>query len=137
VSDFYICFYQSSGGDGHAAPSLDDDAHEVLDDSEALDDVSEAEEILPLEVYTIDDLLAESKKLDTFRRKIGEKLNAKIDGSSEPPPRRQRQCGPRRYISRNREAGHDELVANYFSANPIYADKMFRRRFRMNKSLFL
>ena len=57
--------------------------------------------------------------------------------SSEPPRQRQRQSGPRRYIPRPREKGHDDLVANYLSANPIYTDEMFRRRFRMNKSLFL
>jgi hypothetical protein len=76
--------------------------------------------------------------MEAFRRKIGEKLKARVEGgTSEPHNRRQRQSGPRRYIPRNREAGHDDLVANYFSANPIYTDEMFRRRFRMNKPLFL
>jgi hypothetical protein len=35
------------------------------------------------------------------------------------------------------EVGHDDLVASYFSTNPIYTDEMFCRRFRMNKSLLL
>ncbi|XP_062232833.1 uncharacterized protein LOC133930168 [Phragmites australis] len=65
-------------------------------------------------------------------------MKADIDRrSSTVPHRRRQQIGPRRYIPRNREKGHDDLVANYFSANPIYTDKMFRRRFRMTRPLFL
>jgi hypothetical protein len=98
----------------------------------------QALEIDPSDVYILDDLLESSKKFDSHRKKIGDKLKAKFEAaSSEPPSRRQRQSGPRRYIPRNREAGHDDLVANYFSANPVYTDEMFRRRFRMNKTLFL
>lgn len=96
------------------------------------------EEIDPAEVYTLEDFLAEDEIMESFRRKIGDKLKAKIEGSSSGPPRRrQRQSGPRRYIPRPREKGHEDLVANYFSANPIYTDEQFRRRFRMNKPLFL
>uniref|UniRef100_A0A0D3HM52 Uncharacterized protein n=1 Tax=Oryza barthii TaxID=65489 RepID=A0A0D3HM52_9ORYZ len=87
------------------------------------------EEIDPAEVYTLEDFLAEDEIMESFRRKIGDKLRAKIEGSSSGPPRRlQRQSGPRRYIPRPREKGHEDLVANYFSANPIYTDEQFRRR---------
>ncbi|XP_056865646.1 uncharacterized protein LOC108835361 isoform X1 [Raphanus sativus] len=43
----------------------------------------------------------------------------------------------RAYIERNREAGHDRLWNDYFSEHPIFESHLFRRRFRMNKPLFL
>ncbi|KAF8673451.1 hypothetical protein HU200_049018 [Digitaria exilis] len=51
-----------------------------------LDDVSE--EIDPSEVYTLDDFLAEDEIMESFQRKIGDKLKAKIEGDSSEPPRR-------------------------------------------------
>jgi hypothetical protein len=66
------------------------------------DTLHEALEIDPSDVYTLDDLLELSKKFDSHRKKIGDKLKAKFEAaSSEPPSRRQRQSGPRRYIPRN------------------------------------
>ena len=41
------------------------------------------------------------------------------------------------FIERNREEGHQKLWNDYFSDTPTYTPKLFRRRFRMNKSLFL
>lgn len=114
----------------------------ALSSDEAIEEDDEGlsakhEDFDPAEVYTLEDFIAEDARLEEFRRKIN-KIKAKFQGeSSEPPRRRRRQSGPRRYIPRNREAGHDDLVANYFSANPIYTDEMFRRRFRMSKPLFL
>ncbi|XP_048624153.1 uncharacterized protein LOC106448291 [Brassica napus] len=43
----------------------------------------------------------------------------------------------RAYIERAREQGHNQLGNDYFNDNPTYPPEMFRRRFRMNKSLFL
>ncbi|XP_056860184.1 uncharacterized protein LOC130508618 [Raphanus sativus] len=43
----------------------------------------------------------------------------------------------RAYIERNREAGHNRLWNDYFTENPTYDASLFRRRFRMNKDLFL
>nr|VDD46842.1 unnamed protein product [Brassica oleracea] len=43
----------------------------------------------------------------------------------------------RAYIERAREQGHNQLWNDYFNDNPTYPPEMFRRRFRMNKSLFL
>ncbi|XP_033146133.1 putative nuclease HARBI1 [Brassica rapa] len=43
----------------------------------------------------------------------------------------------RAYIERNREAGHDRLWNDYFSEDPTFSAHLFRRRFRMNKELFL
>ena len=100
-------------------------------------DLPEADDFDPTEVFTMEDFLAEDEIVEEFVRKIGDGLKADIEGRTSSVTRRRRQSGPRRYIPRNREAGHDDLVANYFSTNPIYTDEMFRRRFRMNKPLFL
>ncbi|XP_048596576.1 putative nuclease HARBI1 isoform X1 [Brassica napus] len=43
----------------------------------------------------------------------------------------------RAYIERHREQGHNQLWNDYFTENPTYPPEMFRRRFRMNKPLFL
>nr|VDD57739.1 unnamed protein product [Brassica oleracea] len=43
----------------------------------------------------------------------------------------------RAYIERDREVGHNQLWNDYFKENPTYPPEMFRRRFRMNKPLFL
>uniref|UniRef100_A0A0D3D6I4 Uncharacterized protein n=1 Tax=Brassica oleracea var. oleracea TaxID=109376 RepID=A0A0D3D6I4_BRAOL len=43
----------------------------------------------------------------------------------------------RAYIERDRERGHNQLWKDYFMENPTYPPEMFRRRFRMNKPLFL
>uniref|UniRef100_A0A0D3C1W7 DDE Tnp4 domain-containing protein n=1 Tax=Brassica oleracea var. oleracea TaxID=109376 RepID=A0A0D3C1W7_BRAOL len=43
----------------------------------------------------------------------------------------------RAYIERNREEGHLRLWNDYFSDTPTYPANFFRRRFRMNKPLFM
>ncbi|KAL0787330.1 hypothetical protein Bca101_003576 [Brassica carinata] len=43
----------------------------------------------------------------------------------------------RAYIERQREQGHIQLWNDYFSEDATYPSHMFRRRFRMNKSLFM
>ncbi|XP_071685217.1 uncharacterized protein [Lolium perenne] len=52
------------------------------------------------------------------------------------------QCGgskpdERRNINRHREAGAMPLDADYFNDDATHSSKKFRRRFRMNKELFL
>ena len=44
---------------------------------------------------------------------------------------------PRRTIYRDREAGHECLVKDYFAENPVYTPETFHRRFRMGKHVFL
>ena len=44
---------------------------------------------------------------------------------------------PRKCIYRDREAGHQRLVNDYFSPNPVYPENIFRRRFRMGRHVFL
>ncbi|XP_013594930.1 PREDICTED: uncharacterized protein LOC106303127 [Brassica oleracea var. oleracea] len=41
------------------------------------------------------------------------------------------------YIERDREQGHNLLWNDYFREHPTYPSEMFRRRFQMNKPLFL
>ena len=47
------------------------------------------------------------------------------------------QCKHRRYIERNHLAGHRRLYDDYFAEEPVYPPNLFRRRFRMRRSLFL
>ncbi|XP_052185170.1 uncharacterized protein LOC127796809 [Diospyros lotus] len=42
-----------------------------------------------------------------------------------------------RVINRNRAEGHERLYRDYFADSPIYPSQLFRRRFRMHRSLFL
>ena len=44
---------------------------------------------------------------------------------------------PRRFIWRNPLQGHDRLFHDYFAETPVYPPNVFRRRFRMSRSLFL
>ena len=39
-------------------------------------------------------------------------------------------------IDRGRVEGHKRLYQDYFSENPVFPNHLFRRRFRMNRSLF-
>ncbi|XP_048593374.1 uncharacterized protein LOC125576899 [Brassica napus] len=57
-------------------------------------------------------------------------INAIVDGQANKPRRRA-------YIDRDREVGHNQLWNDYFTENPTYPPELFRRRFRMNKPLFL
>ena len=43
----------------------------------------------------------------------------------------------RTYIERDREIGHNQLWTDYFSEDATFPPYLFRRRFRMNKELFL
>ncbi|XP_016168441.1 uncharacterized protein LOC107610984 [Arachis ipaensis] len=44
---------------------------------------------------------------------------------------------PRRWINRDREAGHDRLFQDYFADEPVYNADIFRQRFRMRRHVFL
>ncbi|XP_030944966.1 uncharacterized protein LOC115969446 [Quercus lobata] len=43
----------------------------------------------------------------------------------------------RRCIQRDHEQGHQRLFQDYFAESPVYPPNIFRRRFRMSRSLFL
>ena len=55
-----------------------------------------------------------------------------IDFNPQPKERKTRV-----FIERHREEGHQKLWNDYFSETPTYPHNIFRRRFRMNKALFL
>uniref|UniRef100_A0A0D3D683 DDE Tnp4 domain-containing protein n=1 Tax=Brassica oleracea var. oleracea TaxID=109376 RepID=A0A0D3D683_BRAOL len=57
-------------------------------------------------------------------------IDSMVDVQANKPKRRA-------YIERDRERGHNQLWNDYFKENPTYQPEMFRRRFRMNKPLFL
>lgn len=40
-------------------------------------------------------------------------------------------------LAREREEGHRRMFADYFAENPIYGPEVFRRRYRMQQSLFV
>ena len=40
-------------------------------------------------------------------------------------------------IPRNRQLGHEMLMQDYFADNPTYPAHLFRRRYRMRRSLFV
>ena len=40
-------------------------------------------------------------------------------------------------IFRNQVEGHEKLYRDYFAKSPTYPPNLFRRRFRMNRSLFV
>ncbi|GJZ97623.1 ALP1-like protein [Tanacetum coccineum] len=46
-------------------------------------------------------------------------------------------CRSRKVINRERDMAEARLMANYFGPSPKYPDYYFRRRYRMNRSLFL
>ncbi|KAK9067688.1 hypothetical protein SSX86_011799 [Deinandra increscens subsp. villosa] len=56
-------------------------------------------------------------------------LNERVDGQSSRQPRK--------FIKRDRIKGHKCLFDDYFSEEPVYTSKQFRRRFRMRRPLFL
>ncbi|XP_003565518.1 uncharacterized protein LOC100834784 [Brachypodium distachyon] len=64
-------------------------------------------------------------------------VEAQIEAALVGTNRRRRNSGKRRFIDRDREAGHERLVGDYFSDTPVYIDVMFRRRYRMRRHLFL
>jgi hypothetical protein len=43
----------------------------------------------------------------------------------------------KRWLSRGRDEGNDRLMRDYFVEQPVYGEELFRRRFRMSRSLFL
>ena len=43
----------------------------------------------------------------------------------------------RKYVNRDHPAANQRLIDDYFADEPTYDDAMFRRRYRMQKHLFL
>ncbi|XP_047961609.1 uncharacterized protein LOC125206394 [Salvia hispanica] len=62
-------------------------------------------------------------------------IQSELARMQQPPQRPIRRR--RRYIHRDHAGGHDRLFADYFAEEPRYPADVFRRRFRMRRSLFL
>uniref|UniRef100_A0A0D3AT07 DDE Tnp4 domain-containing protein n=1 Tax=Brassica oleracea var. oleracea TaxID=109376 RepID=A0A0D3AT07_BRAOL len=60
-------------------------------------------------------------------------VNDYVQNFDEEPKERKQRI----YMERHREDGHQMLWNDYFCKTPTYNVQLFRRRFRMNKSLFL
>ncbi|KAM0829821.1 hypothetical protein ACQ4PT_066629 [Festuca glaucescens] len=108
-------------------PNGPDDTHQE-EDGDATSDVD------PADLYTLEEFIAEEDILESF---VDEAIVG-LKGSLEALQRSSlNRSGPRTYKKRPREESDQRLVNDYFSENPLYNDKDFRRRFRMRKSLFL
>ncbi|XP_021750446.1 uncharacterized protein LOC110716122 [Chenopodium quinoa] len=58
------------------------------------------------------------------------------DQPQEPPLNNETELSTEPKRDREREKGHVQLYNDYFANNPVYNDNQFRRRFRMQRSLF-
>ncbi|XP_024014249.1 uncharacterized protein LOC112088195 [Eutrema salsugineum] len=84
-------------------------------------------------VENVDDSLDDQFD-DLFDQKFDKALNSFLERQTVPKPKKKKK---RAYIERNREEGHIRLWNDYFSEDATYPPNLFRRRFRMNKSLFM
>lgn len=76
------------------------------------DEVQDAEDLDPTEVLTMEDMVAKYEILEEIWLQKNSKAN--IDEEALTVSRRRhQQSGPRRYIPRNREAGHEDLFAKF------------------------
>ncbi|KAJ9553913.1 hypothetical protein OSB04_017958 [Centaurea solstitialis] len=66
---------------------------------------------------------------------VGKLVTTGVLQNNGEGPSNKRPRGPNK--ERGREEGHDKLIADYFSNNPVYNDEDFKRRFRMSRRLFL
>ena len=99
-----------------------------MSDSSSYSD--DSDELAPSKI--MEEYVAEQTVLDSFAERLMMKIKARISAGSS-----QRQSGPRKIIRRDHGGAHERLVEDYFAADPLYDESMFRTRFRMNKHLFL
>ncbi|KAL6840949.1 hypothetical protein ACP4OV_029209 [Aristida adscensionis] len=99
-----------------------------MEDSSSHSD--ESDELDPTKI--MEEYVAEQSVLDSFAKRLSMKIKARFSAGPS-----QRQCGPRKSIRRDHGGAHQRLVEDYFAAEPLYPESMFRTRFRMNRSLFL
>ncbi|CAA7029170.1 unnamed protein product [Microthlaspi erraticum] len=74
-----------------------------------------------------------NQMIDQYLDQSFAELLSSYEDQQKPKKTRKR----RDFIERNCEQGQDELWNDYFSETPTYPPALFRRRFRMNKPLFL
>ncbi|TVU38745.1 hypothetical protein EJB05_12130, partial [Eragrostis curvula] len=83
--------------------------------------------------YTMEEYIAEQSVLYNLLEQIGVKLQAKIDAH-------QFGISPRRYrkfVEKNHAEGHQRLITDFFSEDPVCDEKLFRSRYRLSRPLFL
>ncbi|XP_021716733.1 uncharacterized protein LOC110684605 [Chenopodium quinoa] len=79
------------------------------------------------------DFIEENRQQQIIEDALRYVVNTTMQQQEEDVPRQRKR---REVIPRNREAAHDQLIADYFSEQPLYGDDKIRRRFRMRKPLF-
>ena len=72
---------------------------------------------------------------EIFDQRFDQAFEKLVIGGDEDVRGRKRK--KRLYIERNREEDNERLRNDYFSETPTYPSNYFRRRFRMNKPLFM
>ncbi|KAF0912672.1 hypothetical protein E2562_018929 [Oryza meyeriana var. granulata] len=89
----------------------------------------DSDELAPSKI--IEKHFAEQSVLDSFARTLAMKIKAAFSAGVS-----QRQYGPRKSIRRDHGGAHERLVEDYFAAEPLYPESMFRTRFRMNSTYY-
>src|SRR3954471_8965555 len=75
--------------------------------------------------------------LATFRKQTLVMALAVKEHEDENRKRRRGSTVGRLCILRNRHLGNEMLMQDYFAENPTYPPHLFRRRYRMRRSLFV
>ena len=114
----------------HSATQMDSDSDSHSNSSEESSSPSHALPHIP-PIEAIREFIN-----DPIEEKIAAQIAAQIE-KQERGESSQHQRLSRRYIVRDREAGQNRLIRDYFSTNPVYTDEQFRRRYRMRRHLFL
>jgi len=86
--------------------------------------------------YTMEEFIAEHSVMHNLLRRINVKIQAKIKARQGGTSRRRKGFN-RRVIERDHGEGHQRLVTDFFSDDPVYDEKIFRTRYRMSRPLFL
>ncbi|XP_051179362.1 protein ALP1-like isoform X1 [Lolium perenne] len=98
------------------------------DEADAMEEIIDASTL-----YTLDDLLAEQDIIHSFAKEIATEVTEILESHDA---RSLARSAPSAYVNRPREEAADRLVRDYFCENPIYPEKVFRRRFWMRRALF-
>ena len=84
--------------------------------------------------YMLMDFFEESHEIQAVEDAVRYFVNFTVEGDENEGSRPRKK---RTYISRDRESANGRLIANYFSNQPLYDKRQFRRRFCMRKHVFI
>jgi hypothetical protein len=90
---------------------------------------------VPPNYSLLDELLAEDDILDDVVSEVTSVMKASVEALQDVAS--DTRLRPRKYIKREREEAQQNLYDDYFSKNPLYPPSIFRKRFRMSRTLFL